>query len=147
MTFVVDASVFNKLFLNESDSAQARGLFHHSILNDIQLLAPGLLLYEALSVALHYEIPFGDIHQLLALQRAAGMRLIEPTITMLETAQTISRHGNSKSGYPSLQDSIYHAVAIEEKAVLVTADAKHFSKAGSFGNIKMLDEIAAKLES
>jgi len=145
MTFVIDASVFNKLFLKEADSYQARGLFRHSIVNDIKLIAPGLLLYESLSVALHYGIEFSVVHKLLMLQRAAGMRLIEPSISTLETAHKIARYGDRKSGYPALQDSVYHALAIKKKAVFVTADRRHFLKARRFGYIEMLGKLAPKL--
>lgn len=137
---VVDASVFNKLFLNEPDRNKAQDMFRLSILRDIPLIAPQLLLYEALSAALHYQIPFIEIHKLLEMQREAGMRLVEPSLTALKLAHDIARHCNDKSGYPSLPGCIYHALALAEGGVFVTADKKHASKTSGFGSVKLLDE-------
>ncbi len=69
---VVDASVFNKLFLNEPDKPEAIALFRHALESGQQIVAPSLLLYEALSAALHYGVSFEDVHRLLAVQRSAG---------------------------------------------------------------------------
>jgi predicted nucleic acid-binding protein len=137
---VVDASVFNKLFLDEIDKEDALALFRYSLENDVQLVAPNLLFYESLSAALHYEIPFEIVYQTLTVQRAAGMRLIEPSFATLRLAQKMASEGNKKIGYPSLQDSIYHAMAIELEGVFVTADQRHVAKCGHFGHVALLSE-------
>lgn len=137
---VVDASVFNKLFLDEPDRPQAVALFRHAIQNDVDLIAPNLLLYEALSVALHYQLDVRRVYQLLDLQREAGMQLVEPPLHVLEKAFAIARHGDRRVGYPSLQDSIYHALAIELDATFVTADERHLRKAERFGHIRLLKD-------
>ena len=135
---VVDASVFNKLFLDEPDRPQAQALFRHAIQHDIPLFAPQLLLYEVLSTALHYQVPFGEVHELLALQRAAGMRLVEPSLAVIRRAQEIATSGNAKAGHPALEDCIYHALALEAGALFVTADRKHVAKTKPFGGIQLL---------
>ncbi len=138
--FVVDASVFNKLFLDEPDRPQAQALFRYAIRNDVQLMAPSLLLYEALSVALHYEVPFEVVHALLDAQRRAGFTLIEPHLALLKRAEEITKSGNPKAGHPALQDAIYHALALETDGTLVTADRKYAAKTGKFGGLVTLSD-------
>jgi len=135
---VVDASVFNKLFLDEPDRPEAIALFRYALENGLQILAPSLLLFEALSAALHYSVPFDVVHDLLSVQRSAGMRLLEPDRATILTAQKIATDGSPKAGYPSLQDAIYHAMAIELGAVLVTADKRHVAKTAHYGHVALL---------
>ena len=141
---VVDASVFNKLFLDETDRHLAVDLFRHAIETDIQLIAPNLLLYEALSAAMHYGVPFAVVHRQLSLQRAAGMRLIEPTARVLELAERIATSGNTKAGCPAVPDSIYHALAIETQGSFVTADSRHVAKAKQFGSVTLLSDYKTR---
>ena len=138
MSLVIDASVFNKLFLNEPDRPQAQALFRAAIMRDVTRLAPQILLYEALSSALHYGTDFAAVLKLLNTQRDAGMRLLEPNEATLIRAQEIVTSGHPKSGHPGLADSIYHALAIETDSVFVTADSKHLAKAQSYGHIAHL---------
>lgn len=140
MIAVVDASVFNKLFLDEADRAQAHDFFHWSIEYDISLLAPHLLLYEALSAALHYNQPFERVAYLLKSQRNYQLQLIEPDAAVLASAYKIATHGHPKSGYPSLTDSLYHALAIETGGTLVTADRRHLEKTKAFGHAILLSD-------
>jgi len=137
---IVDASVFNKLFLNEPDRSQAQAMFTHAIQYDVPLIAPHILLYEALAAALHVQISFETVHKMLTIQRRAGMRLVDLPAEVLEIAQTITTNGNKKSGYPSLQDSLYHALAIHTDGQFVTADRKHFAKTKEFGHITLLSD-------
>ena len=44
-----------------------------------------------------------------------------------------------------LFDTLYHAVALENDATLVTADDAYFAKAYRLGNIKLLTSFAGKL--
>lgn len=140
---VVDASVFNKLFLEEPDRSQAIALFRTSLENGRPMIAPTLLLFEALSAALHYGIPFDVVHDHLSIQRSAGMRLLEPDRAMILRAQMIATDGSQQTGYPSLQDAIYHAMAIELDAVFVTADRRHFAKARHHGHVALLADQRA----
>ena len=41
-----------------------------------------------------------------------------------------------------LFDTLYHAVALEEGATLVTADAAYFAKAKNLGGIELLADFA-----
>ena len=40
-----------------------------------------------------------------------------------------------------LFDTLYHAVALEQKATLITADRKYYDKAKRMGSILMLEEF------
>lgn len=69
-----------------------------------------------------------------------GFRWIELGKTHWMKAQEISRAGNPKSGYPALLDSLYHAAAIVEDGIFMTADAKHTTKTKGFGHVELLSE-------
>lgn len=137
---VVDASVFNKLFLREDDRHQAIALFTTCIESDIQLAAPDILIYEAMSAAVRFAVPIGEVYQILAIQRSAGLRLIGPSLSVLTLAQEIAAAGHPKSGYPDIYDSIYHALALEHSGTFITADHRHFAKAKQFGGIALLED-------
>lgn len=137
---VVDASVFNKLFLDEPDRDQAQRLFGSAIENNIPIIAPGLLLYESLAVALHYGVEPAIVLSLLDPLRDAGMRLVEPSGTDIERAFEIAQ----AAGRPSLQDSLYHALAIETGGTFVTADRRHLKKTSRFGHIVLLSDYGAR---
>jgi hypothetical protein len=51
-----------------------------------------------------------------------------PSLAIRIKAIEIVRTGNSKSGYPELSDSLYHALAIVNDAIFVTNDSKHVAK-------------------
>lgn len=134
---VVDVSVFAKLFIDEPDHARAEALFSHALETDLPLAAPSLLLYEALSIGLRHGVPFIEISKLLSRLRLAGLDLAEPTESELLLAERIATTGKS-AGYPGLQDSIYHAMAIERGGTFVTADARHVTRAGQYGHVLLL---------
>lgn len=135
---VVDASVFAKLFLDEADRPEAEALFAYVAEHDLILVAPTLMVYEALSIGLRHDVPFKSILGLLESARAIGLQILEPSAGELTVAERIATTGNKGAGYPALQDSIYHAMAIERGGTFVTADRRHVTKAGKFGNVSLL---------
>jgi predicted nucleic acid-binding protein len=140
MIIVPDASVFNKLFLDEPDRYHSVELLQHCIEADIDLVAPDILRYEVMSVAMRFGIPFAFVHDILDIHRSAGLRLLEPSLEVLLRAETIATTGHEKSGYPDLHDGIYHALALELDGVFVTADHRHFAKAKAFGGMTLLED-------
>ncbi|UVC08167.1 type II toxin-antitoxin system VapC family toxin [Rhizobium sp. TH2] len=140
MIVVPDASVFNKLFLDEPDRQHAVALFEHCSEAEIDLVAPDILRYEVMSVAMRFGIPFAFVYHILDIQRSAGLRLLEPSLKVLQRAETIATSGHEKSGYPDLHDSIYHALALELNGIFVTADHRHFAKAKAFGAMTLLED-------
>lgn len=137
---VVDVSVFAKLFLDEPDRESAEALFSHALETELPLAAPSLLLYEALSIGLRHGVPFDAIMGLLGRLRSAGLEISEPGESDLLLAERIATAGNKAAGYPGLQDSIYHAMAIQREGMFVTADSRHVAKAGQFGHVTLLSE-------
>jgi len=135
---VPDASIIGKLFLVEEDSPAAEALIDHAIANEVVLAAPSALLYEVLSIAIRHSVPFELVIDLTHRLRQGGLGLQEPTSAELLTAEKITTSGHTKSGYPALNDSIFHAMAIERGGVFVTADKRHFAKAKQFGSVILL---------
>jgi predicted nucleic acid-binding protein len=136
---ILDASVLIKLFKNEEDSAVARQFINVQLLDRKDaFLAPSILIYETLSAALHVEQPFDRITALIDRLRTLGLVIEEPEATELILAEKIARTEAPGGGFPTLFDSIYHAMAIERDATLITADRRHVAKAGDYGHITVL---------
>lgn len=135
---VVDASVFVKLLKQEEDSKIARDLVDRMLEEGQGYLAPSIVLYEALSAALHVELPLAVVGQLFDQFRELGLTIEEPTIQDLATAERIATSVAADKGHPTLFDSIYHAMAIERGGTFVTADQRHFAKAKQFGSVVLL---------
>lgn len=138
MIFVVDANVFIKLFVKESDSVQAHKFFRAAVENNAMLLAPTLFRYEVWEAARVNGIPLDIALNLLAAQEGYCLHIIEPSRRHVLKAETIANKGHQKSGFPSMYDSIFHALAIESDGVFITADHKHYAKAKTFGHIALL---------
>ena len=136
--FILDASVLVKLFRTEDDSATARESVRLAIRRQRPLLAPSLVLYEMLTVALHYEISFEIPLMLLTDLRNVGFTLVEPTTEELLLAGQIASSRHNDRGHPQLEDSIYHAMAIERGGVFITADRKHIEKTAHLVHIALL---------
>ncbi len=105
MTLVVDASVFNKLFLQEADTPIAAAFFRATLNQDLALLAPTLLRQEMCSTALYYGINFSVPLLVLNTYLEVNLSLVEPVDDVWLLAEKITRSGNKKSGYPTLQDT------------------------------------------
>ena len=88
---VLDASVLVKLFRDEPDSSAARSLVEHCAIGQVPHLSPGLALYELLSVALHYEVPFAIPIELVKRLRQIGFRLVEPSAREMLKAEQIAK--------------------------------------------------------
>lgn len=136
---VLDASVLVKLFRDEADSGTARRLIDDCVARNMPILAPSLLLYEILAVALHYEVPFDIAIELITALRRTGFRLVEPVADELRKAESMASR-DSGAGFPGLKDSIYHAMAIARGGTFVTADRRHVEKAKPFGAVLLLSD-------
>jgi predicted nucleic acid-binding protein len=138
---VADSSVFNKLYLDEVDRDKAVYLFSLSASRITQLIAPTLLFYEVVHTSQSYGLPLKTIVQLLNRQTEKNLILIEPSLDHIQKALEVIDTGHPKSGYPSIYDAIFHAIAIVEDTFLVTADKKHFAKTKNLGHILLLDDV------
>jgi len=136
--FVIDASIFIKLFKAEDDSHLARSFFDSLIRSREQFLAPSIAVYEALAHAMHVRRPFSDVLDIFDELQPLGLLLQEPGKAELTRAETIATTRSPIGGYPTLFDSIYHAMAIERNGTFITADRRHAEKTRNFGSVLLL---------
>jgi len=137
--FVIDASVFAKAIKDEEDSSLARESLASAVETATTLIAPRLVVYELLGIALHHEIPPAAFLDLLDTMAEGGLRIVDPD------RQTLLRAAEMAIDVPSigrvtLQDAVYHALAIEVGAVLVTADFRHFRRSSHYGHVCLLPD-------
>lgn len=137
MRLVIDASVAVKWFLgaraNEPYVAQAEAVAAAIERSETELFAPGHWMAEVVAVLARLEPGIVDdalvllddmkptlIHGVPVLRRAADLSI------------ALDHH---------LFDTLYHAVALEEGATLVTADGAYFGKAKDLGGIELLADF------
>jgi predicted nucleic acid-binding protein len=138
---VIDSSVFNKLYLEEPDSDQALALFARATQREFELQAPDLLYLEVISTANSYQIPIDFVVQLLDFQTRYLLPLRPLTRAEMRKAIEITQQGHPQSGYPSIYDSVFHAMAMCTGATLVTADRRHYEKTRQLGNVVQLKDM------
>ncbi len=137
MLLVADASVVAKLFLDEADKPQALALFRHATVEGAPLLVPDIIVLECMSVGLRKSVPLGEIHDILTVAFGAFLKPIVPGRESWNLAEEMSK-GHRDHGRPSLQDCLYHALAIEHDGMLVTADRSHLNKTKRWGHAMVL---------
>lgn len=137
---VLDASVFVKVIHEEDGSDRARTLLEHASRGAFELLAPGVMKYEALGAALHYSVPFGNVLSLFEIMQASGFAFVEPSADEILLAEEIATMPVPGGGYAELFDAIYHAVALSRGGTFVTADQRHIRKAGHLGAVRLLTD-------
>ena len=142
---IVDSNVFAKLFTKEPDSAEAVALLKHLAQADIPVRVPTLFVYELAQVARYFAVPLKEAFALLDAQLAHHWKLVDPHLSHWQKAEEISQHGHKKSGYPALYDAIYHALALLEGGIFLTADQRYQAKAAGFGQIALLQDWRAIL--
>jgi len=135
---VVDSSVMIKLFVDEKDRSEALALFDYLNQNDIKIIAPQLLITETLNVCLAKEVAHWKVIQLWESFINRGLVVINPETSILELACQIANQWDQKSGFPSFNDSLYHAIAISYNTTFITADKRHMTKVQQFGHIAEL---------
>ena len=134
MNVVIDASVTIKWFIPsdeaEEDTDKAIQLFRaiqKSSLNPIQPVH-----WQAEVTAVLSRIQAQECQQSIQL-----LDILEfPISNSLETYQLASKIAVQLNHH--LFDTLYHAVAINQQATLITADKKYYQKAKEFGSIVLL---------
>ncbi len=135
---VIDANVLIKLFCEETDTATAQALFEYLVLEGIEICAPHLIITETMNVCLAKKVDSKTVLNFFEAQLNNTLRLVDLDLDVVRKACEIAESGHAKSGFPSFNDSIYHAVAITEDATLITADHRHYEKAKGHGHIVIL---------
>ncbi len=134
MRLVVDASVAVKWFVphrpSEQDVDKAVAVSHLLDRAGTELFAPAHWVPETLAVLARIEP--GIVDQALIVLDDTAPRVVADLGVMkraLDLAISLNHH---------LFDTLYHAVALEVGATLVTADKTYFDKAKGLGNIALL---------
>ena len=136
---VIDSNILIKLFSNESDSQQAKKFIAACIAKDYELFAPSLLMYEVLAIASKKKAAFLETVNVLEKHTNSILTIVSPDHNTWLKANEMTQYGSSKSGFPSLYDSIYHALAITMHGVFITADKKHYEKTKGIESILILE--------
>jgi len=137
-TIIVDSNVIAKIFVEEEDSQQAVNFFRSCLAKGFQVQAPDLLKYEIAQITLRKKLSMNEVMVFFEDHISVLVELTSPDHSVWQEAEKICQYGHIKSGFPTMYDSIYHAMAIINKGVFVTADRRHFEKAKSFGHICLL---------
>ena len=139
-TLVIDSNIGAKLFTQEADSQQAVDLFEAGVKNKFSFVVPELFKYEIANIAYRKKIPLEPVITFFDEQVDKVLDYVKPSTHAWLKAEEIAQDGHEKSGYPSMYDSIYQAMAIESGGVFITADKKHYDKAKQHGHILLLEE-------
>lgn len=138
--WVVDASVAAKWFLpdapDEPDTGKSLHLLGLAVAGEVRFIQPPHWVSEVAAVLARRNpaTAADNITDMLLFDFCsvvADTPIYRRAITL---AQDLNHH---------LFDTLYHAVALEQKAVMVTADARYHAKAAKLGGIMLLRDIAA----
>lgn len=143
MKLVVDASVAVKWFLpdasREPDADRAAELLRAIGDGRVELLQPPHWLAEVAAVIARLRPGIAaeaiDLLDTMELATAEDAELYKRASRL---AQELDQH---------LFDTLYHALALQNDALLVTADDRYLRKAGRLGNIVALDAWAPPNET
>jgi predicted nucleic acid-binding protein len=139
MRAVLDASVIVKWYIanpDEQDAEQALAILEGIEASTITLIQPPHSLAEIADV-LARELPELAVDYFLELSRIFDANATNPSNAAYQRAIKLSSQLNHH-----LFDTLYHAVALEENAILITADSRYYEKAEAFGGIVMLENFA-----
>ncbi len=138
MRGVIDASVALKWIIRQPETEpnvdQALAVLRGIRIRTIEAIAPAHFVAEVLAVVARTRpqrvpITFGIL-------RSAHIEIVATDMVLRRAAElTIGLQHH-------LFDTLYHAVALETGATLVTADQFYFGKASGLGNIQLLSAFA-----
>lgn len=143
---VVDANVIAKTFVDEIDSQQALAFLAACVSKKTLLVAPELLKYELAQIAIKKALKLEAVAGLINEQLPNLIEFKSPSQSAWLQAEKICQTGHVKSGFPSLYDSVYHAMAIVAEGMFVTADKRHYEKSKTFGHIVLLKDWQAVID-
>ncbi len=142
--FVLDANVILEYIYGRKHKIIAKQILADAIAEKIRLIAPSCMLDEITEVLCGNLDNIKEVRQHLQyleqLSRQEILHIVVPNTDIRMKAINIARSGHSKSGFPELSDSLYHALAITNNATFITNDERHFAKTEIFGHIiKLMD--------
>ncbi len=146
--YVLDANVFLEYIFNRPLQEKSKDIIRDSILEKIEIILPSLVLDEITEVLCGNINDINEVDSHLRyiekLAKEEILKIVVPNTDVRMKAVEIARSGNKKSGYPEFTDSLYHSLAIMNKAIFITNDKKHISKVKSFGHIQELSRYKRK---
>ena len=137
-SYVIDASVAVKWFIPddvvETDVDRAIQLLARAQRDEVRFLQPPHWVSEvaAVLVRLAPKTVGSSVEALMALAFVKTANDVGHYQRAISLALKLDHH---------LFDTLYHAVALKEKATLITADKKYYDKAKRMGSILMLEEF------
>lgn len=137
---VPDANIAVKMLHAEADTKQARDLFRYCAGNEVKLLVPEHFIYEVVNVCQRVKVSVDDALDFYDALKSSILTTISPSRATWQRAERMAQDGHPNSGFPSIYDSIYHAIAIEADGVFVTADKRHVAKTQKHGGVALLSE-------
>ena len=137
---VVDANVIIKTIIKETGSNAAFEFLRACVSKKIEIIAPNLIQYEIAQIAVKKGVSIDKAIDKFEERVSSLIKLKSPDRFTWLQAEKICRSGHEKSGFPSIYDSIYHAIAIIEDGVFITADKRHHAKSKDFGHIVLLED-------
>ena len=145
--YVVDTSVTAKLFLEEEYREKAEELYWQATQKKIILLAPELTCYELNNVLAKAPISLEEIEEHLYLfeeqVKNETLTVVPYSLEILKKAAEIATIDTQGMGHISSFDATFHALALLNNAVFITADGKHYNKTkGLIGSILHLKDFS-----
>jgi predicted nucleic acid-binding protein len=140
---VVDASIFNKTYLDEPDRLVALSFFEFAKQHGLKLIAPSIFVYEVLAVAAPSPYGAEKAYELILSFKRSGFLIVDASDAVIHKAIEISNSGHPKSGYPTFYDSSYHALALLRGGTFLTSDQRHAAKSSGFGGVVLLKDWRA----
>ncbi|MEM6405125.1 MAG: type II toxin-antitoxin system VapC family toxin [Pseudomonadota bacterium] len=138
-TIVLDANIAVKILHDEHDSRIAQQFLTACADKKSRILVPEHFLYELVNVSKRLGVDTENVLRLFDAMMGSILTVARPERSTWLLAEKIADDGHEKSGFPTMYDSIYHALAIESEAVFVTADKRHYVKSGHHSNISLLE--------
>ena len=137
---VPDANVAVKILHAESDTEQARALFRSCAEHGTKILVPEHFLYEVVNVCQRVKVGVDDALDFYEALRSSILTVASPNRSTWQRAEKIAQDGHPSSGFPSIYDSIYQALALDAGGVFITADKRHVAKAHQHGGVMLLSD-------
>ena len=146
--YVLDTSVLAKAFIRETHSDLVLSLIVSVSRQETLLHAPTLVIFETNNVLVKSRIPTADreahLQSMFAMISGHLLLVHAPDEAMVREAGRIADLDTGGHGFVSSYDATFHALALRERAILLTDDAAHYRKTvTSLGSIELIGNLGA----
>lgn len=132
--YILDSSIIIKWLCEEVDSDKALKIKAKFIQDEIELGIPTLAYYETINfIARAYPA-----QAVLIFSQFLMLKITEFFVTLENIAETI----DITQQFPktAFYDATYHALAIQNNGIFITADEKYYNQAKSMKHIQLLKD-------